>query len=265
MKRIISLVLALTLLFGCTAIFSSCGLSGDVAYVTDNGKIIVGITEYVPMDYLDENGEWIGFDADLAKMFAESLGVECEFVKIDWNNKIAEINSMQIDLIWNGMTVTDELGESIDFSISYAKNAQVAIVKNGSTVTKDTLAQSTVAVENGSAGEKVARETLGCTDLVEKNDGQVAALSEVLSGTADVAIVDITMAENLVGKGNYAGLEVLEGATYGAEVFAVGLRKDSNIKEKLDAFILSKYEDGTLTALATKYNVSLNFDALEAE
>ena len=263
MKRIISLVLALTLLFGCTAIFSSCGLEGDVAYVTDNGKIIVGITEYVPMDYLDENGEWIGFDADLAKMFAESLGVECEFVKIDWNNKIAEINSMQIDLIWNGMTVTDELGESIDFSISYAKNAQVAIVKNGSTVTKDTLAQSTVAVENGSACEKVARETLGCTDLVEKNDGQVAALSEVLSGTADVAIVDITMAENLVGKGNYAGLEVLEGATYGAEVFAVGLRKGSDLKGKLDAFLKAKYKDGTLEALAEKYGVGLNTDALK--
>jgi polar amino acid transport system substrate-binding protein len=111
------------------------------------------------MDYKDENGKWIGFDAELAEMFAEKLGVTCEFVEIDWNNKVAEINAYEIDLIWNGMTASDELGQSIDFSVSYAKNAQVAVVlKSSSIASKAEIKTATVAVENGSAGKTVAEE-----------------------------------------------------------------------------------------------------------
>ena len=107
------------------------------------------------MDYKDDKGEWIGFDAELAQMFAEELGVNCQLVIIPWSNKVAELNGRQIDLVWNGMTASDELGEQIDFSVSYAKNAQVVIVKKGSTLTADGLKDATIAVEAGSAGEAV--------------------------------------------------------------------------------------------------------------
>ena len=242
----------------------SCGQAGDVETVKNNGKLVVGVTVYEPMDYVDaETGEWAGFDAELAKAFAETLGVSCQLVIIDWNNKVAELNSGNIDLIWNGMTASDELGEQIDFSVSYAKNAQVAVVKNGSTLTKDGIKNAKVAVENGSAGETVARETIGATNIVEKSDGQVGALNEVLAGTSDVAIIDITMAQSVVGKGAYADLQIVEGASYGEEIFAVGLRQGSDLKAELDAFLKAKYADGTLTALAEKYGVGLNTDALK--
>ncbi len=260
MKKFLSFVLIAAML--CT-LFVSCGsVKSDIQAVKDAGKLVVGVTVYPPMDYLDENNEWTGFDAELAKQFAESLGVNCQLVIITWNNKVAELNSKQIDLVWNGMTASDELGEQIDFSVSYAKNAQVAVVKKGSTLTADGVKDAKIAVENGSAGATVAEETIKATSI-NKVTAQVDALSEVLAGTSDVAIVDITMAQNVVGKGAYADLEILAGASYGDEIFAVGLRKGSDLKAELDAFLKAKYADGTLTALAEKYNVGLNTEELD--
>ena len=259
MKKIIALLLAVLML---SAMLVSCGKKSDLKRIEKNEKIVIGVTVYEPMDYIDaETGEWVGFDAELAKMFADSLGVNCQLVIINWANKVAELNSKQIDLIWNGMTATTELGEQIDFSVSYAKNAQVAIVKKGSTLTAADVANATIAVEGGSAGATVAEETIKSTKI-SKVTAQVDALNEVLAGTSEVAIVDITMAQSIVGKGTYADLQILDGASYGDEVFAVGLRKGSDLKEKLDQFFKDKYADGTLTALAAKYNVGLNIEEL---
>ena len=258
MKKIIAIVLLLIMsVFALT----SCGNTSDTESVKAAGKLVVGVTVYEPMDYLDENSEWTGFDAELAEAFADELGVNCQLVIINWNNKVAELDSKQIDLIWNGMTASDELGEKIDFSVSYAKNAQVAVVKKGASVTKDTVKTSKIAVENGSAGATVADETIKGTNI-NKVTAQVDALNEVLAGTSDVAIIDITMAQSVVGKGQYADLEILEGASYGDEIFAVGLRKGSDLKQSLDAFLKAKYEDGTMAALAAKYSVGLNTEAL---
>jgi len=264
MKKIISVIMAILMIATMSLTLASCGAGSDMDAVKEDKKLVVGVTIYPPMDYIDdETGEWTGFDAELAKAYAKELGVNCQIVIIDWNNKVADLNSRQIDLIWNGMTASDELGEKIDFSVSYAKNAQVAVVKKNSNLTKDGIKNATVAVENGSAGETVARETIGATNLVEKSDGQVGALSEVLAGTSDVAIIDLTMAQSVVGKGQYADLMVMEGASYGDEIFAVGLRKGSDLKESLDAFLKAKYADGTITALAEKYSVGVNVDALK--
>ena len=264
MKKITSILLVFTLLLASVFTFASCGKEkGDLESVKENGKLVVGVTVYKPMDYVDdESGEWAGFDADLAKMYAESLGVSCQLVIINWANKVAELNTKNIDLIWNGMTASDELGEQIDFSVSYAKNAQVAVVKKGSTITKDTVKTAKIAVEDGSAGASVAADTIGATN-VNKVTAQVDALNEVLAGTSEVAIVDITMAQSVVGTGDYADLQVVEGASYGDEIFAVGLRQGSDIKASLDEFLKAKYADGTITALAEKYNVGINEDALK--
>ena len=259
MKKLIAIVLVALII---CATLASCGMGSDSQKVKDNGKLVVGVTVYPPMDYLDENNEWTGFDAELAQMFADSLGVKCQIVIINWSTKVAELDSGAIDLVWNGMTASDDLGKSIDFSVAYAKNAQVAVVKKGSTLTKDDVKTAKIAVENGSAGAKVATDDIKGTNI-QKVTAQVDALTEVIAGTSDIAIVDITMAENIVGKGAYADLQILDGAVYGAEVFAVGLRKGSDLKAKLDEFLKAKYADGTLTDLATKYNVSLNVDALK--
>ena len=260
MKRILALVLMASLL--CTAL-ASCGGGSDLAKVKESGKLVVGVTVYPPMDYVDdESGEWVGFDAELAQMFAESLGVNCQIVIIKWKNKVAEVDAGQIDLIWNGMTATDELGEEIDFSIPYAKNAQVVVVKSDSNYTAADIAGLSLAVEDASAGDKTATDVIKAT-TINKVGSQVDALNEVASGNSQAAVIDLTMAESMLGKGDYTGLKLVEGARYGEEVFAVGLRKGSDLKAALDAFLKAKYADGTMTALLDKYAVSLNEDALK--
>ena len=264
MKKILTfLVTALLAVTACLS-FAACGETSDLKRVQDANKLVVGVTVYQPMDYIDdESGEWTGFDADLAKSFAESLGVNCQIVIITWSEKVAELDSKQIDLVWNGMTASDELGKQIDFSVSYAKNAQVAVVKSGSAITtKDQIKNAKIVVEAGSAGATVAQE-IGATNVTPLK-AQIDALNDVNWGDSEVAIIDITMAQSVVGKGTYSGLKVVEGVSYGDEIFAVGLRKGSDLKEKLDSFLKAKYADGTLATLAEKYQVGLNTEALGA-
>ena len=262
MKRILALLLTVVML---VASLASCGGAGsDLAAVEKAGKIVVGITNYEPMDFKKEGSDkWVGFDAELAEQFAASLGVDCVFFEIvDWNNKVADLNSREIDLVWNGMTASEKLGKQIDFSTAYAKNAQVVVVKSGSTVTKDNLATLSIAVENGSAGAAVADEVIKPT-TVNKVKSQRLALNEVLAGTSDAAVIDLTMAQSLLGKGEFANLVLVEGAQYNDEVFAVGLRKGSDLLEKLNAFLAAKYADGTMAELSAKYDdaIVINEDA----
>ena len=102
---------------------------GDVAAIQAKGKLIVGITDFAPMDYKNDSGEWIGFDADMAKVVAEKLGVEVEFIEIDWDSKIMELDSGNIDVVWNGMTLTDAVMEAMECSTAYCNNAQVVVTK----------------------------------------------------------------------------------------------------------------------------------------
>ncbi len=108
--------------------FTEAESDSDVAYIKDKGTLIVGITDFAPMDYKDESGEWIGFDADMARMVAEKLGVEAQFVEIDWDNKIMELESKNIDVVWNGMTLTSEVTEAMECTNAYCNNAQVIVV-----------------------------------------------------------------------------------------------------------------------------------------
>jgi len=106
---------------------STPAADGDVAYIQGKGTLIVGITDFAPMDY-EENGEWIGFDADMARIVAEKLGVEVKFVVIDWDTKIMELDSKNIDVVWNGMTLTDEVTAALECTNAYCNNAQVVVV-----------------------------------------------------------------------------------------------------------------------------------------
>ena len=129
MKKFLMILLVVAL--GVSAIFGLVACQdetpSDLQAVKDADKLVVGVTVYPPMDYVNsDTGLWEGFDAELAQMFAESLGVNCQIVIIDWNNKVAELKSRQIDLIWNGMTASDELAEQIDLSVPYAKNPLAA-------------------------------------------------------------------------------------------------------------------------------------------
>ena len=229
----------------------------DMAYVQSKGTLVVGITDFAPMDYQDADGSWIGFDADLAKAFAESLGVEVQFQTIEWDNKVMELDGKTIDVVWNGMTLTDEVTSSMACSNAYCNNAQVVILpadKAADYGTVDSLSGLRFAVESGSAGMAQAEEMgLTYTDVVD----QATALLEVKSGTADAAIIDSLMAGAMVGEGtNYADLAI--GPVLNAETgeqYGVGFRKGSDAAAALNEFFRQQWESGALQALAEQYGV----------
>ena len=257
MKKIISLVLAVLLV---ATLFAGCGAkeASDLKTVEKNGKIVVGITDYAPMDYKDENGEWIGFDAEFAQLFAAELGVDCEFFVIaDWGKKFMELDTKQIDAVWNGMTITEEATLNASVSNPYVVNAQVLVMKAdvvGSYADAESIIDLTVAVENGSAGQSAAEEA-GVENIVLVQD-QAAALMEVAAGTSDACVIDITMANAMTGEGtNYADLA--PGIALTSEEYGVAFRKDSDLTAKFNEFMAKLVADGTLQALADKYQLTL--------
>ena len=111
------------------AAYPEADQNGDVAYIQNKGKMIVGITDFEPMDYKDADGSWIGFDADMAKLVAEKLGVDIEFVEIDWDRKVDELDGKGIDVVWNGMTLTEGVKAAMECTNAYCENAQVVVTK----------------------------------------------------------------------------------------------------------------------------------------
>ena len=227
----------------------------DLDYIKEKGTLVVGITDFEPMDYKDENGKWIGFDAELAEAFADTLGVNVEFVEIDWDNKIMELNGKTVDCIWNGMTLTEEVKSSMETSNAYCVNAQVVIV-NADVAdqyqTAESLAGLSFAVEAGSAGEEQAIEYgLNYTAV----ESQANALMEVKAGTSDAAIIDNLMAAAMVGEGtSYDKLTYT--VALNSEEYGVGFRKGSDAAAELNAFFEASLKDGSLMTLAEKYGVS---------
>ena len=226
----------------------------DLAYVQDKGTLVVGITDFEPMDYKDADGQWIGFDADMAKAFGESLGVDVEFVEIDWDNKIMELNGKTIDCVWNGMTLTSEVLSSMECSDAYCNNAQVVIVpadKADQYQDTDSLKDLSFAVEAGSAGEEQVSELgLNFTQVKAQSD----ALMEVAAGTSDAALIDSLMAAAMVGEGTgYADLTYTIGLN--SEEYGVGFRKGSDLAAALNDFFAASYADGSMQACAETYGV----------
>ena len=254
MKKMIAMMMALMMVLTLTA--ATAEEASDKQYVLDKGVLVVGITDFAPMDYKDENGEWIGFDADVARAFAAELGVTVEFVEIDWDNKILELNGQTVDCIWNGMTLTDAVLEAMECSNAYMNNAQVVIVpadKAEQYQTVESLADLSFAAEAGSAGEAVLNELgLNVTPVTAQAD----ALMEVAAGTSDAAVIDSLMAAAMIGEGtNYAQLTYTVGLN--SEEYGVGFRKGSDLAAELNAFLVKAYEDGSLITIAEAYDVQV--------
>ena len=233
---------------------TAAAADSDLAYIQDKGTLVIGITDFEPMDYKDADGSWIGFDADMAKAFAESLGVTAEFVEIDWDNKILELDSKTIDCVWNGMTLTAEVTSTMECSNAYCNNAQVVIVpadKASEYQTVESVKDLTFAAEAGSAGE-AELTALGYTVTPVK--AQSDALMEVAAGTSDAAVIDSLMAAAMVGEGTgYASLTYTCGLN--SEEYGVGFRKGSDLAQKLNEFFQSSYADGSMMQIAEPYGV----------
>ncbi len=252
MKKLIALLLCLVLA-AASALALAEGDS-DKAYVAGKGTLIVGITDFAPMDYKDESGEWIGFDADLARAFGEYLGVEVVFQEIDWDNKVLELDGKTIDCVWNGMTLTDEVLSAMNCSKAYMNNAQVVILpvdKIAQFETVESLSSLVFAVEAGSAGES---EVTALGYQANAVQSQAAALMEVKAGTSDAAVIDALMAAAMVGEGtSYEDLGYT--LPLNEEQYGVGFRKNSDLADELNAFLASAAADGSLLKVAETYGV----------
>ena len=246
---------------GSAAADTSASADSDLEYVKSQGKLVVGITDFAPMDYKEDGSdEWIGFDADMAKAFAESIGVEAEFLEINWNNKVMELDGKGVDAVWNGMTLTDEVKTSMNCSNPYATNAQVVVVPSDKADTAkdlDGVKELSFAVEAGSAGAAAA-DALGLT--ATEVQSQADALMEVAAGTSDACVIDLLMAGAMIGEDtSYPNLvytlDLNEANGDEPENYVVGFRKDSDLTAAFNDFYKSAYEDGTVEKLAEKYGV----------
>jgi polar amino acid transport system substrate-binding protein len=206
------------------------------------------------MDYKDENGNWVGFDADMATAFAAYLGVDVEFVEIDWDNKILELDNKSIDVVWNGMTLTSEVTNAMECTNAYLNNAQVVVVaqdKSDAVTTPEEAAGLTFAVESGSAGEAAASEN-GYDYVAVKS--QADAVMEVAAGTSDACIIDLLMAGAMIGEGtSYPELSHTVELT--KEEYGIGCRKGSDLAEYINEELKTLYADGTMEDIATQYGV----------
>lgn len=244
------------------AVTESSSVEGesDLAAVQEKGTLVVGITNFEPMDYQDANGNWIGFDADLAKQFAEYLGVEVEFSEITWDYKVMELEAGNIDCVWNGMTLTDEVTSSMATSIPYCTNYQVLVYPSSSASDFEGLSSLeglNVAVESGSAGEDAA-EALGASTIPVQS--QANTLMEVAAGTSDAAVIDVLMAAAMTGEGtNYSDLtysvNLNEAQGLESEQYGVGFRKGSDLVDEFNTFWAEKAADGTVAEIASSYGL----------
>ena len=250
MKKMIAILLAVLLMAACLV---GCGAKKDT--------VVVGYTLYAPMNYLDENGELIGFDTDLAKAVFENLGYEVIFQEIDWDSKYTDLNSGTIDCVWNGFTCNsaDNDGilrtEKVDFSYNYMENRQVIIAKADAGIAAAAdLNGKIAAVESGSAGESYAETFEGVT--IKGFMKQTDCLFEVNAGTVDFAVLDAQLAKSYAGKGDYANIVIVDGLSSDVEYYAIGFKKGSELTAEVNAALEELAADGTIAKLAETYGVS---------
>ena len=266
MKKILALILALVMVFAMVA----CGattettetVESDLAYVTENGKMKVGITIYDPMNYYNDNGELTGFDTEYAEAVCELLGLEAEFVEINWDTKEVELEAKSIDCIWNGMTITEERAANMSISNAYVKNAQVivALADSGIASTADLIGKTVVA-EMGSAGEAQVTGEEANADLAQAEyvgmAKQTDCLMEVKAGTADAAVLDWTLAKSMVGEGtDFADLMIVDGVELATEEYGIAFRKGSDVTAAVNTATAELVANGFLPALAEKYGLT---------
>ena len=277
MKKLISTVLAMSMAASLAACGSSASTAAstaestastaetteaaadsDLDYIKGKGKMTIGYTVYEPMNYTDAEGNFTGFDTELATAVCAKLGVEPDFVEINWDTKVVELDAKSIDCIWNGMTLTDDIMANTACTKAYAKNAQVVVMKADADYSSTAdLVGKTVVAEAGSAGESAINddESLSQADYVSKSV-QTDCLMEVAAGTADAAVLDLTLATAMIGEGtDYANLSIKD--ELNAEEYGVAFRKGSDAAEAVNAAFDELKGDGTMQSLADKYSLTL--------
>lgn len=243
----------------------------DWEYISGNGKLIIGMTLFAPMNYYDDSNTFVGFDTELATAVCEKLGLEVEFVEINWDSKEVELSSKNIDCIWNGMCITEERKENMSISDPYLYNTQAMVMKADRE--EEIMANVdglTVVAEQGSTGEGKMDGSIPDDETVEVSaqeyfantnyvacDSMAKALLEVKSGTADVAVVDSVCALAMVGEGtDYDDMVVNLDNNFGAQEYGIAFRKGSDTTAKVNEAIQELYDEGVVAEIAEKYGLT---------
>ena len=278
MKKLLCMVLVLMMVFSAGAAMAES--ESDWAYIQGKGKLTIGITLFAPINYYDENNELIGFDTELAKAVCEKLGVEVEFIEINWDSKEIELNSKNIDAIWNGMCITEERKQNMSMSRPYLYNTQAMVMKadKEADIMAD-IAGKYVVAEQGSTGEGKLQGTIADDDTVVVSakeyfkdanytpvESMAKALMEVKSGIADVALVDSVCALAMVGEGtDYDDLTVNLDNNFGLQEYGIGFRVGSDVTELVNNAIIELTKDGTVAQIAEKYGLTDMLVPVDAE
>ena len=261
MKKLVALVLSVIMVLSLVACGGKDTAKSDLEKGKDAGKLVVGITEYAPMDYKDADGNWTGFESEFAMEVGKLLGMEVKFQIIDWSQKYNELNSGAIDCIWNGFTANSsdngiKRSDLVDFSYGYMLNQQCVVIKadnKDAIKTEADLAGKKAGVENGSAGESYAAGVIGENGSLEKYPAQNKAFLEVKTGAVDFAVMDIVLAKNVCGQGDYADLMIVEDIVLDSEIYAIGFAKGSELTAQVNAAIKTLFDNGKIDELAKKY------------
>lgn len=299
MKKILAMLLALTLF---VTAFAACGQTetntdsntdnsgttdttntdantdadadaedSDAAYILDKGTLTIGITMFAPINYYDEDGNLVGFDTELATATCEKLGLTPEFVEINWDSKEIELNSKNIDCIWNGMCITPERLENMSISDPYLKNTQAMVMKaeREDEIMAD-VSGLTVVCEQGSTGEGKLLGTIEDDETVEVSaseyfananyvpvDSQAKALMEVKAGTADVAVIDSVAAIGMINTdSNYSDLVINMDNNFGDQEYGIAFRQGSDFTAMVNEALQELQAEGTFEELAAKYDLT---------
>lgn len=260
MKKILKMSLvfilsaALILSAGCANSEQPAG-NGDQ---TEKQKLVMGLDDtFAPMGFRNEKGELIGFDIDLANEVAKRMDVIIEFQPIDWTMKETELNSGNIDLIWNGYTITDERKEKVNFTTPYLENSQLIITLADSEVnTKSDLAGKNVAVQaESSALDAVNAEpdfVASVNEIVEFSTNNEAFM-DLEAGRSDAIVVDEVLARYYMKQNGQEKYKVL-GDNFGDEEYAVGVRKaDTELLNNVNKAFEDMISDGTYETIYTKW------------
>lgn len=262
-KRILSVVMSIVLVFGVVCAFTACGeekTESDLEYIKGKGEMVIGITYFAPMNYLDDNNELIGFETEFAKAVCEKLGVEAKFQEINWTAKETELSAKNIDCIWNGLTIDEDRIANMGISTPYMANKQVLIVKADRLAeikALDSAKGLNIVAEKESAGETVATtEAYFAEANYTAVDTQSKALTEVASGTADGCVVDYVLSIGMIGEGtDFASLTVVDDLSFNDEQYGIAFRKGADTVEEVNKIISELAADGTLQKIAKKYKL----------
>lgn len=255
MKKIVVLMVLFV-----TVVLSGCKSENEdlnsLEKVLDKGYIILGLDDtFAPMGYRDEEGEVVGFDIDLAKAVANELGVELRIQPIEWDSKLIELNSKNIDMIWNGLTITEERSKQINFSDAYLNNRQIVITNESNTIDSlDALEGLKIGVQIDSSGQ-TALESSSIYSKVQEvvkfntfND----ALMDLNSGRIDAIVIDEIMARYVATTVSYS--LVVTDVSLGDEEYGIGFRLEENeLRAKVDEILDMLSETGKTAEISIKW------------